>query len=243
MKENNSEGIRLNKFLSEAGICSRREADRLIAEGEVTVNGEAVLPGTKVLAEDEVIVKGKRISGKEKPVILAFYKPRGIVCTSEKREENNIIDYLHYPKRLTYAGRLDKESEGLMIMTNQGELVNAMMRARNEHEKEYIVYVNHLVTAEMIKKMSEGIWIPELGVKTRKCRVEKVGAQSFRIVLTQGLNRQIRRMCLACGCHVKRLIRVRIVNIHLGHLKKGEYRILTEQEIHKLYQILNMKEA
>ena len=235
------EKIRLNKYLAEAGVCSRREADRLIEQGKVVVNGDRAAVGLKVNGSDLIEVDGKNIKGASKPVVLAFYKPRGIVCTFEKREKDNIIDYLNYPERVTYAGRLDKESEGLIIMTNQGELVNNMMRARNEHEKEYIVWVDKPVTAEFLKKMSGGIWLEELGVQTRKCRVEKVSAYRFRIVLTQGLNRQIRRMCRSLDYHVRKLVRVRIMNIKLGELEKGQYREITGVELKKLYTLLNME--
>ena len=235
------EKIRLNKYLAEAGVCSRREADRLIEQGKVVVNGDRAAVGLKVNDSDLIEVDGKNIKGASKPVVLAFYKPRGIVCTFEKREKDNIIDYLNYPERVTYAGRLDKESEGLIIMTNQGELVNNMMRARNEHEKEYIVWVDKPVTAEFLKKMSGGIWLEELGVQTRKCRVEKVSAYRFRIVLTQGLNRQIRRMCRSLDYHVRKLVRVRIMNIKLGELEKGQYREITGVELKKLYTLLNIK--
>lgn len=195
----------------------------------------------KVSDNDEIYVSGKRVKHEEKPVILAFYKPRGIVCTSEKREENNIIKYLNYPTRVTYAGRLDKESEGLMIMTNQGELLNNMMRAKNEHEKEYIVTVDKLVTAEFIEKMASGMWLEEIGMQTRKCKVTKISDKKFKIILTQGLNRQIRRMCRACDYHVRKLVRVRIMNIHLGDLEKGRYRELSAEEIEGLFKSLGME--
>lgn len=235
------EQIRLNKYLSEAGVCSRREADRLIEQGMVSVNGITAVTGLKVSDDDEIYVSGKKVRHEEKPVILAFYKPKGIVCTFEKREENNIIQYLNYPTRVTYAGRLDKESEGLIIMTNQGELLNNMMRAKNEHEKEYIVTVDKPVTAEFIEKMSGGIWLPELGMQTRKCKVKKISNRQFKIILTQGLNRQIRRMCRACDYHVRKLVRVRIMNIHLGDLEKGKYRELTPEETKGLFKALNME--
>ncbi len=238
----NEEGkVRINKFLSEAGVCSRREADRLISQGQVIVNGEVAPVGLKVSAKDTIIIGNKTVSGIEKPVLLAFNKPRGIVCTFEKKEARNIIDYINYPIRITYAGRLDKDSEGLIIMTNQGELVNNLMRAKNEHEKEYIVTVDKPVTADFIKKMSQGIWLDELAVQTRKCRVEKVSSHQFRIVLTQGINRQIRRMCRSLNYHVRKLVRVRIMNIQLNHLEIGKYRELSRVEIHKLYKLLNME--
>jgi len=240
-RESSMEQIRLNKYLSESGICSRREADRLIEQGLVTVNGVTAVQGLKVSDEDDIYVSGKKVRHEEKPVILAFYKPKGVVCTFENREENNIIKYLNYPIRVTYAGRLDKESEGLIIMTNQGELLNNMMRARNEHEKEYIVTVDKTVTSEFIEKMSGGMWLPELGIQTRKCKVTKISNRQFKIILTQGLNRQIRRMCRACGYHVRKLVRVRIMNILLGDLEKGKYRELSPGEIKGLFKSLDME--
>lgn len=234
--------VRLNKFLSEAGVCSRREADRLAEQGKVLVNGKTAEPGMKVAPEDEVLVDGKRVEREEEKIVLAFYKPRGIVCTFEKREPNNLIDYLNYPKRITYAGRLDKESEGLLILTNQGQLVQDMMRARNEHEKEYIVVVNKPVTLAFMHKLQNGIWLDELGVQTRKCQARILGERTFQIILTQGLNRQIRRMCQACGYYVRRLVRTRILNIQLGDLEKGAYRPLTKKELDVLDATLKRKE-
>lgn len=232
------QSVRLNKYLSDAGICSRREADRLIEAGKVIVNGQAAQLGSRVFGADKIEVNNRLVEKQDDKVILAFYKPRGIVCTFEKREENNIIDFIHYPVRITYAGRLDKDSEGLMLMTNQGELVNQIMRAKNEHEKEYVVTVTKPVSEEFLSKLREGIWLEELGVITRKCRAWKTADRTFKIILTQGLNRQIRRMCRACGYHVSKLVRVRIMNIKLDNLKKGQYRLLTEEEIRGLYQLL-----
>lgn len=235
--------IRLNKFLSEAGMCSRREADRLIEKGKVFVNGKAAVPGMKVTPADEVIVDGKKAEQEEEKIVLAFYKPRGVVCTFEKREKDNLIQYLNYPKRITYAGRLDKDSEGLMILTNQGQLIQDMMRARNEHEKEYIVTVDKPVTLAFMHKLQNGIWLDELGVQTRKCYAEIIGERTFKMVLTQGLNRQIRRMCRACNYHVRRLVRTRILNIQLGDLEKGAYRPLTKSELEQLYKLLKRKDS
>ncbi len=231
------EETRLNKFLSEAGVCSRREADRLIEKGKVFVNGAAAVSGMKVTPEDEVAVDGKKVEREEEKIVLAFYKPRGVVCTFEEREPDNLIRYLNYPKRITYAGRLDKESEGLMILTNQGQLIQDMMRAGNEHEKEYVVTVDKPVTLAFMHKLQNGIWLEELGVQTRKCSAEIIGERTFRLVLTQGLNRQIRRMCRACGYHVRRLVRTRILNVQLGDMKKGTYRPLTQGELEQLYKI------
>lgn len=228
--------IRLNKYLSEAGVCSRREADRLIESGRVTVDGRRAEMGMKV-AEGQVVCVGKKqVKPKNEMVLLAVNKPAGIVCTEEKREKNNIIQFLKYPQRITYIGRLDKDSEGLLLMTNNGDIINKMMRAGNEHEKEYMVTVNKPVTEEFLEKMAGGV--PILDTITRKCKVERVGKFKFRIILTQGLNRQIRRMCEYFGYKVTRLVRVRVMNIKLGDLRPGEYRPVTEKEITKLYELI-----
>lgn len=228
--------IRLNKFLSEAGVCSRREADKLIESGKVTVDGKRAEMGMKVTESQIVCVGKKQVKPKNEMVLLAVNKPVGIVCTEEKREKNNIIQFLKYPTRITYIGRLDKDSEGLLLMTNNGDIINKMMRARNEHEKEYIVTVNKPITDEFLEKMAGGV--PILDTVTRKCKVEKFGKFKFRIILTQGLNRQIRRMCEYCGYRVTRLVRVRVMNIKLGNLKPGEYRSVTEEEIAELYELI-----
>lgn len=227
---------RLNKYLSEAGVCSRREADKLIESGKVTVDGRRAEMGMKVTESQVVCVGKKQVKPKNEMVLLAVNKPVGIVCTEEKREKNNIIQFLKYPQRITYIGRLDKDSEGLLLMTNNGDIINKMMRAGNEHEKEYIVTVNKPITDEFIEKMAGGV--PILDTVTRKCRVEKFGKFKFRIILTQGLNRQIRRMCEYLGYKVTRLSRVRVMNIKLGDLKPGEYRVVTEKEISKLYELI-----
>ncbi len=232
--------VRLNKYLSSAGVCSRREADRLIESGRVTVDGVRAVPGTQV-GDGQIVRIGKKVikSGNEK-IVLAVNKPAGIICTEDMRIKNNIIRFLKYPRRITYAGRLDKDSEGLLIMTNDGELINHMMRSRYGHEKEYKVTVDRPLTDEFIEKMSGGVRITDkekgLDVVTRPCRVSKVGKYTFFIILTQGLNRQIRRMCEALGYKVTRLIRVRIMNIELGGLKPGTYRKLSEQELEELYE-------
>ena len=230
--------IRLNKFLSEAGVCSRREADRLIESGAVTVDGKRAETGMKVTEKSVVRVGKKEVKakGKDEMVLLAVNKPVGIVCTEEKREKNNIIDFLKYPTRITYIGRLDKDSEGLILMTNNGDIINKMMRAGNEHEKEYKVTVDKPITDAFIEKMSNGI--PILDTVTRKCKVEKIGKYTFRIILTQGLNRQIRRMCEYLGYKVTRLQRLRVMNIELGNLKPGAYRHVTEEEIKELYELI-----
>ncbi|MDD3219473.1 MAG: pseudouridine synthase [Lachnospiraceae bacterium] len=230
------EEIRLNKYLSEAGVCSRREADRLIEQGLVTIEGIKAVTGQKVQNGQKVCVKGKEVKKQEPQVLLALYKPRGIVCTAEKREKNNIIQYINYPVRVYPVGRLDKDSEGLILLTNQGELVNQIMRARNFHEKEYVVTVDKKITAEFLKQMQEGV--PILDTVTRPCKIQKSNSHTFRIILTQGLNRQIRRMCEYLGYQVQTLKRVRIMNIELGNLEYGKYRDVTTEEKKKLYQLL-----
>lgn len=233
MKE---ELIRLNKFLSEAGVCSRREADRLIEAGKVFVDGRRAETGMKISKEQEVKVGKKVISKGNQMVLLAVNKPVGIVCTEEKKEKNNIIRFLNYPTRVTYIGRLDKDSEGLLLMTNNGDIINKMMRSGNRHEKEYKVTVNKPVTREFIEKMGQGV--PILDTVTRPCEVKAIGKYKFNIILTQGLNRQIRRMCEYFGYKVTRLERVRVMNIELGNLKSGEYRKVTDDEIRELYELI-----
>ena len=232
--------VRLNKYLSDAGVCSRREADRLIESGRVTVDGKMASPGTKVEPGQEVRIGKKVIKNHTEKIVLAVNKPAGIVCTEDKKEKKNIIRYLNYPVRVTYAGRLDKDSEGLLIMTNDGDLINGMMRARYGHEKEYKVTVNQPITDEFVYKMASGVRIidreKKMDVITRPCKVEKIGKYTFTIILTQGLNRQIRRMCDALGYKVTRLVRVRIMNVKLGGLKTGAVRKLTEQELKELYE-------
>lgn len=229
-----SEPVRINKYLSEAGICSRREADRQIAAGRVTINGRVAEMGDKVLPGDKVFFGKKSVSREEEEILLVVNKPSGIVCTAEKRERNNIVDFLNYPKRIYPIGRLDKDSHGLLLMTNQGELVNKIMRAGNLHEKEYIVKVNRDITPDFLEKMSKGVYLKELDATTRPCPVEKVGKRTFRIVLTQGMNRQIRRMCENFNYRVMDLKRVRIMNIRLGDLKEGAYREVTREEWQEL---------
>ena len=233
MKE---ELIRLNKFLSEAGVCSRREADRLIEAGKVFVDGRCAETGMKISKEQEVKVGKKVISKGNQMVLLAVNKPVGIVCTEEKKEKNNIIRFLNYPTRVTYIGRLDKDSEGLLLMTNNGDIINKMMRSGNRHEKEYKVTVNKPVTREFIEKMGQGV--PILDTVTRPCEVKAIGKYKFNIILTQGLNRQIRRMCEYFGYKVTKLERVRVMNIELGNLKSGEYRKVTDDEIRELYELI-----
>ena len=233
MKE---ELIRLNKFLSEAGVCSRREADRLIEAGKVFVDGRRAETGMRVSPAQEIKVGKKVIHKGNEMVLLAVNKPAGIVCTEEKKEKHNIIRFLNYPTRITYIGRLDKDSEGLLLMTNNGDIINKMMRAGNRHEKEYKVTVNKPVTREFIEKMGQGV--PILDTVTRPCKVKAIGKYKFNIVLTQGLNRQISRMCEYFGYKVTRLERVRVMNIQLGSLKPGEYREVTDDEIRELYELI-----
>lgn len=232
----NMEAVRLNKYLSESGVCSRREADKLIEKGSVYVDGKRAEMGMKVAPWQEVCVGKKVISRQEKMIVLAVNKPRGIVCTEEKRERDSIVRFLNYPTRITYVGRLDKDSEGLLLMTNNGDIINKMMRAGNRHEKEYKVTVNKPVTDEFLQRMSQGV--PILDTVTRPCKVEKIGKYKFKIILTQGLNRQIRRMCEALGYEVKELFRTRIMNIEIGNLKSGQYREVTDEELNALYELI-----
>ena len=233
---NRQEPVRLNKYLSEAGVCSRREADRLIESGKVTVDGQRAQTGMKICPGQEVRVGRKVVSRQDEMVVLAVNKPRGIVCTEEKRERNSIVRFLDYPIRVTYIGRLDKDSRGLLLMTNNGDIINRMMRAANHHEKEYKVTVDHEITGEFLEKMAGGVAI--LDTVTRPCKVEKLGKYTFSIILTQGLNRQIRRMCEALGYEVKDLVRVRVMNIRLGSLKEGGYREVTDEELDELYRLI-----
>jgi 23S rRNA pseudouridine2604 synthase len=227
---------RLNKFIGETGFCSRREADKIIEEGRVTINGIVPELGTKVSPNDEVRIDGKLIREKnEKPVYLAFNKPVGIECTTNLEVRNNIVDYLNYPKRIFPIGRLDKASEGLIFMTNDGDIVNKILRARNNHEKEYTVTVNKLITDRFIEKMGNGVTI--LDTITKKCKVDKVSSTTFKIILTQGLNRQIRRMTEYLGYEVTALKRIRIINISLD-IPVGRYRDLTEAEIIEMNQLI-----
>lgn len=230
--------IRLNKYLAQAGICSRRDADKLIEAGQVTVNDCIAGNGTKVRRGDKVCFNGKIIGGRQDVAVLAYYKPVGVICSErDKHADKLLTNELHYPVRVTYAGRLDKDSEGLLLLTNDGDLIDRLMRGANRHEKEYIVKVKSEITSEFIKSMSEGVYLTELQKKTRPCQVEQIGKLTFRIILTQGLNRQIRRMCGELGYEVHSLKRVRVANIMLDKLKPGEYRILKGQELQELYNI------
>ena len=231
-----SEPVRLNKYLSEAGVCSRREADRLIETGRVTVDGQRAQTGMRIVPGQVVKVGNKVVSKQDEMIVLAVNKPRGIVCTEERRERDSIVRFLNYPVRVTYIGRLDKDSHGLLLMTNNGDIINKMMRAANKHEKEYKVTVDKEITEDFLKKMAAGV--PILDTVTRPCTVKKIGKYTFSIILTQGLNRQIRRMCGELGYHVQELKRTRIMNIRLGHLKTGTWRNVTEEELQELLYLL-----
>lgn len=231
------EQIRLNKYLAHAGVCSRRDADKLIEQGKVLVNGQIPTAGQQVSEADEIVVSGKKITGRKKTVVLAFYKPVGVTCTEKDPHADKIIsDLVKYPERVTYAGRLDKDSEGLLLLTNDGNLIQAMMRGSNRHEKEYIVRVDKEITPDFLSKMSKGVYLKELDLKTRECKVVFNSKYTFNIVLTQGVNRQIRRMCEACGYQVKSLKRIRVMHVKLGDLKSGQYVELSDEDIARLYR-------
>lgn len=229
-------GVRINKFLSEAGVCSRREGDRLLDQGRVCIDGSPAQPGSRVLPGQRVTVDGQEVEKEQEEIYLAFYKPKGVICTTA-REENgekvmNVIDYIQYPKRVYPVGRLDQGSEGLLLLTNQGEVAQRIQRGRYGHEKEYFVQVNRKLTEDFLRGMAQGV--PILDTVTKPCKVWKVGDDSFRIILTQGLNRQIRRMCEYFGYRVVMLRRDRVMNITLEGLRKGRYRELTREEIREL---------
>lgn len=230
--------IRLNKYLAECGVCSRREADRYIEQGRVKVNGKIAVSGMQVSEEDRVTVSGKLVQPMEEKVVLAYHKPIGVTCTEkDKYAAKTITEALKYPIRLTYAGRLDKDSTGLIIMTNDGDLIQRMMKGANRHEKEYTVKVNKEITADFLEKMAKGVYLKELEQTTRPCELEQLGKYTFRITITQGLNRQIRRMCATLGYQVETLRRDRVVNIELGKLPVGKYREITGEERYNLYRI------
>ena len=243
------ESVRINKYLQEAGLCSRRAADELIRAGRVTIDGKTAELGTQVVPDALVCVDGRPVlCGERKRILIAVNKPVGIVCTEDPREKDNIIAFLHYPERITYAGRLDKRSQGLLLMTNDGDLIERMMRGRNAHEKEYEVVTDRPVSDDDLIRMSGGVPIEiekrsEPGrtetVVTRPCEIARINEKSFRIVLTQGLNRQIRKMCEACGYRVESLTRIRIMNIRLGDLKPGAWRHVTDEEIQELDKLLD----
>lgn len=240
MEENN--GIRLNKYIASCGVASRRDADKLIAEGHVTLNGKVAGMGERVIEGDSVKVNGKLIKPYEETTVLAFYKPVGVTCTErDAHAEWTINDVVHYKERVTYAGRLDKDSEGLLLLSNDGDLIQKMMKGENAHEKEYVVKINKPVWQEFLDKMSSGVYLKELNKTTRPCEVKKVSHDTFSIVLTQGLNRQIRRMCEALGVKVLQLKRIRVVNVTLAGLSEGQYRKLSNEEVSNLRKALDSK--
>lgn len=228
--------LRLNKAISDSGMCSRREADRYIEEGRVTVNGRVASLGTKVTARDKILVNGQLVEQRNETVYIAFNKPMGITCTTDPSDPDNIVDYVNYPDRIFNIGRLDKPSEGLIFLTNDGGIVNKILRAGNNHEKEYIVTVDKAITPEFEKQMQRGV--PILGTITKPCKLEKETETRFRIILTQGLNRQIRRMCEALGYEVQRLKRVRIMNVTLAGLGIGEWRFLSPEEMAEINRMV-----
>ena len=230
------DAIRINKYLSEAGYCSRRQADRLIEEGRVTIDGKVAQMGDKVTDAQKVMVGKQRVVREEPFIMIALNKPKGIVCTTAEVEKDNVVRFLNFKQRIYPVGRLDKDSEGLLFLTNQGELANELMKARNYHEKEYVVRVNKPLTKDFIKAMRSGV--PILDTVTRPCKVRYVDKYTFEIILTQGLNRQIRRMCEYFGYRVVALKRIRIVNIELGKLKTGQWRYLTDNEIQEMKGLL-----
>ena len=236
-KKSADEQIRLNKFLSDAGYCSRREADRLVEQGVVKVNGKTAVMGQKVTINDSIMVKGKNISREEEQILIALNKPVGIECTTDLNNPDNIVDFINFDKRIYPIGRLDKNSQRLILLTNDGSIVNNILKGSNYHEKEYVVTVDKPVTDDFIKKMSTGVRI--LDQVTRPCKVAKVKKHVFNIVLTQGLNRQIRRMCGELGYNVQKLKRIRIMNIELGNLPVGQYRKVTDSELKELMRNFN----
>ncbi len=236
--------MRLNQYIASCGVCSRREADKIIDAGRVSVNGEVATFGLQVSDKDIVELDGKKLTPKTETVVLAYYKPVGVICTEkDSHAERNVIDEIKYPQRVTYAGRLDKDSEGLLILSNDGNLINAMMKSANKHEKEYEVTVDGKISGDFLNRMANGVYLPELDRTTRGCKVKKTGADSFNIILTQGLNRQIRRMCETLGFKVKKLKRIRIMSVRLAdyNLKPGKYVELSAQEIDKLYKACGLK--
>lgn len=237
--------VRLNKYLSDAGICSRRQADRYVEEGRILIDGIPAELGQKVEPGQKVCVDGKEVGAQlkvsSKRVLLAVNKPKGIVCTTQKKEKDNIVDFLHYPERIYPVGRLDKDSEGLILMTNDGELMDEILRARNHHEKEYEVRVNHPVSDKFLREMAKGV--PILDTVTRPCKIRKTGTFTFRIILTQGLNRQIRRMCEALNYRVVALKRIRVMNIRLGDLPVGESREVTDWELAELMRLTGRRSS
>lgn len=234
---NNNDSININKYISSTGICSRREAEKFIISGRVTINGETAVLGNRVFQNDVVKVDGRKLQQKPKTLYIALNKPVGIVSTTDSREKYNIVSHINHPERLFPIGRLDKPSEGLIFLTNDGDIVNKILRAGNNHEKEYIVTVDKPIDEKFVKKMSNGI--PILGTVTKKCKIEKISEKVFKIILVQGLNRQIRRMCSFLGYEVLKLKRIRIMNVNLGNLKTGDWRELTGEEMKIIHKMIS----
>ena len=230
------ESTSLNKYISETGICSRREADKFIEGGRVTLNGVIAVKGNRVSEGDVVLLNGKPLRSNPKRIYIAFHKPRGLTCTTDLRDKSNVVSYINHTQRIFPIGRLDKDSEGLIFLTNDGDIVNKILRSRNGHEKEYIVVVDKPLAPDFVRRMSNGI--PILGTTTKQCAVEKKGQTTFRIILTQGLNRQIRRMCEYMGYEVKKLKRIRIMSMKLDDLAVGKWRYFTEAEMKEIEELL-----
>ncbi len=239
MSEN---GIRINKYLSDAGVLSRREADKAVEAREVLINGDLAAIGQKVMPSDEVLFKGKKVTLKKSHVIIAYNKPKGLVCSTTSSQGKSVVDDIDYQSRIYPIGRLDKDSTGLLLLTDNGEIVNKILKGSNYHEKEYEVKINKPVSDAFIERMSKGVYLEELDITTRPCRIKKTGENTFSIILTQGLNRQIRRMSEACGAKVVSLHRIRIMNIKIGSLKTGEYKELTGEELKELYKLTGYNE-
>lgn len=240
MEEKIEKSVRLNKFLSDSGLCSRRKADEYIDAGFVSVNGQVAVQGMRVNIDDKVTFKGELVEKRDETILLAFNKPKGIVCTTSKRDKNNIVDYIDYPSRIYPVGRLDKDSEGLILMTNNGDIVDKILKSRNNHEKEYLVSVDKEITDAFLEGMRKPV--PILDTYTKESKVYKTGPCTFRIIISQGLNRQIRRMCEYFGYRVMKLKRVRIINIKLGDLKKGQLRQVSYEEKKELFKSIGYKE-
>lgn len=234
--------IRLNKYLAECGVCSRREADVLISEGKVTVNGRPAKQGMRITDSDMVVCNGKTITSRTEKVVLAYYKPLGVTCTEKDRfAQKTLKDAFDYPIRVTYAGRLDKETEGLLLMTNDGDLIQRLMRGTEHQEKEYVVKVTKELAPDFKEKMEAGVFLSELNRKTKPCKIEIIGKYTFKIILTQGLNRQIRRMCQELGYKVNALQRIRVANVTLGKLRPGTFRRVSGEELQTLYEMIGRK--
>lgn len=235
-KQDSDQGIQINKYISNSGFCSRREADKLVEDARVTINDDIALPTSRVQAGDIVAIDGEKIKSKQRPIYIALNKPIGVTSTTDMSDKTNIIRFMNHPKRIFPVGRLDKDSEGLILLTNDGDIVNKILRSSNNNEKEYVVTVDKELTHEMIKQMGTGVRI--LGEVTKPCYIRQEGQRRFRIILKQGLNRQIRRMCETFGYKVKTLKRIRIMHIHLGTLATGKWRYLTPQEMDELERAL-----